>query len=62
MAQHTIGQAAERLGVTRSAVGHAFRQARAVAGRKHGSQRARFAADRDAARAPEIEAASLYMG
>jgi len=55
MAQgHTIGQAADRLGVTRSAVEHAFRRARP--GHEHESQRARFAAAREAAQAPENEA------
>jgi hypothetical protein len=57
MAQgHTTGQAAERLGVTTSAVQYAFRRAQAAAGRDHESQRARFAAAREAAQAPEPEA------
>jgi transcriptional regulator with XRE-family HTH domain len=51
---HTIDQAAERLGVHRSAIEHATRRAAAAATQEHETQRARFAA-REAVQTPEIE-------
>jgi hypothetical protein len=51
---HTIGQAAERLGVSRSAIEHATRRAAAAATQEHETQRARFAT-REAVQTPEIE-------